>query len=124
MLVLAAGCHHSASKASAHGSAAVMAPPMRPDQANTARWDKAWTNLVNDVEQGFTPTLPRLEAVEVALVVGNPGPSEDVLTLTVLDTSGQVLSSVSKTVQAEKCDPVLFVIPTAERTSRRGRHTS
>jgi len=27
---------------------------------NTAGWDKAWTNLVNDVEQTFMPSLDKL----------------------------------------------------------------
>jgi hypothetical protein len=86
-------------------------PHMVPDQVNTAAWKEAWTNLVNDVEQGFTPTLPRVLAVEVDLVVGNPGSTEDLLTLTVLDIDGRVLSVMSKTVQAENCDQVVFVIP-------------
>lgn len=47
-------------------------PQMIPDQVNTAGWEKAWTNLINDVEQGFTPAQPRLLAVEVDLVVVNP----------------------------------------------------
>jgi hypothetical protein len=37
----------------------------RTDQVNGAHWDKAWTNLLNDVEQSFTPSMPRLLGVEV-----------------------------------------------------------
>ena len=37
---------------------------MIPDQASTAAWTKAWTNLLNDVRQTFTPSLPRLTGVE------------------------------------------------------------
>lgn len=49
--------------------------PMLPDQVNTTGWDRAWTNLMNVVEQSFTPSLSKLAAVEVELVVGNPGPA-------------------------------------------------
>lgn len=51
--------------------ASVQPASMTPDQVNTAGWDEGWTNLVNDVEQTFTPSLPRLAGVEVELVVGN-----------------------------------------------------
>ena len=54
---------------------------MTPDQANTAPWKNAWTNLLNDVRQTFTPSLPRLTRVEVELVVANPGPSDDEVTM-------------------------------------------
>jgi hypothetical protein len=43
---------------------------MMPDQVNMTGWDGAWTNLVNDVEQAFTPSVPKLMGVEVELVVG------------------------------------------------------
>lgn len=33
------------------------------DQSNTAFWNRAWTNLVNDVRQAFVPGLPILSAV-------------------------------------------------------------
>jgi hypothetical protein len=46
----------------------------KPDQANTATWTMAWTNLLNHAEQTFVPSLPRLTSIEVGLVVGNPGP--------------------------------------------------
>jgi hypothetical protein len=85
-------------------------PPMMADQVNTDSWDGAWTNLVNDVRQSFKPALPRLEAVEVELVLGNPENAKDRLTLTVLDADGTVLSTVSKVVEAWKCDHVLFAL--------------
>jgi hypothetical protein len=78
---------------------------------NAARWDKAWTNLVNDVEQTFTPSLPKLLAVEVQLVVANPGPETDDLILFVLDATGQTLTAVTETVPMSECEHVLFVIP-------------
>lgn len=84
--------------------------PLKPDQANTARWDKAWTNLVNDAEQSFIPSLPKLTAVEVDLIVGNPGPAEDELTVTVLDSAGQTVAVVTQTVPASDCEHALFVI--------------
>jgi len=86
-------------------------PSMKPDQVNTAGWDKAWTNLVNDAEQTFTPSLPRLLAVEVELVVANAGPTEDELTLTVLDSTGQTVVVVTETVPTADCDHAMFVIP-------------
>ncbi|MFZ0860765.1 MAG: hypothetical protein WB781_22690 [Candidatus Sulfotelmatobacter sp.] len=101
-------------RVSRFGSAMAAAAPgvsMKPDQVNTARWDRAWTNLVNDAEQSFTPSLPRLLGVEVELVVGNAGPSEDELTLTVMDAKGQIVAVVTQTVQASDCDPTMFVIP-------------
>ncbi len=45
---------------------------MKIDQANDTRWQNGWTNLLNDVEQSFRPSMPRLLGVEVELVIGNP----------------------------------------------------
>jgi len=84
---------------------------MQPDQVNTAGWEKAWTNLVNVVEQSFTPSLPKLLAVEVELVVGNPGAHEDELTLIVLDERDQKLAIVSQTVEEANSERVLFTLP-------------
>jgi len=83
---------------------------LKPDQVNTAGWDKSWTNLVNDAEQSFTPSLPKLLAVEVELVVGNPGPPEDELTLTVLDSAGQEVVVMTQLVHASDCDHTMFMI--------------
>jgi len=47
---------------------------LTPDQSNTEPWKSAWTNL-NNVQQSFKPSLPRLTGVEVELVVANPGPA-------------------------------------------------
>ena len=84
---------------------------MTPDQANTATWTKAWTNLVNDARQTFTPSLPRLVAVEVQLVVGNPGSSDDTITMTLRDARGETLAAASRTVPVDDCDRALFVLP-------------
>jgi hypothetical protein len=84
---------------------------MRTDQVNAAHWDKAWTNLLNDVEQSFTPSMPRLLGVEVELIVGNPGPSEDELTLTVLDSKGHTLAVVTQPVETSGCEHTMFIIP-------------
>jgi hypothetical protein len=84
---------------------------MHPDQVNVAGWNKAWTNLLNDAEQSFVPSLPRLVAVEVELVVGNPGTPEDELTLTMLDATGQGLAAVTQNVQSRNCDRVTFIMP-------------
>lgn len=87
---------------------------MAPDQVNTAGWGKAWTNLVNDAEQTFTPSVPRLMGVEVELVAGNPPTTEtniDDLTLRVLNASGRTLAAVTRRVSTANCDQVVFVIP-------------
>jgi len=81
-----------------------------PDQANTAPWDKGWTNLVNDVRQTFTPSLPRLTAVEVELIEGNPDQSYDEVTMTLLDASGTLLAVISKTVPHADCGHTRFVL--------------
>jgi hypothetical protein len=91
--------------------ASVQQGSMTPDQVNTTGWDKGWTNLVNDAEQTFTPSLTRLVGVEVQLVVGNAGAAEDHLTLTVLDATGRTVAVVTESVQTADCDRVMFVIP-------------
>ena len=114
VLFVSAACRHKAASASvptATSSSSVQLGSMRPDQVNTAGWDKAWTNLVNDVEQTFTPSLTRLVGVEVELVVGNAGAAEDQVTLTVLDATGRTVSVVTESVQTADCDQVMFVIP-------------
>ena len=84
---------------------------LKPDQVNTAGWDKAWTNLVNDVEESFTPSVPRLLAVEVELVVGNAGEPQDDLTLSVKNSAGDELVSVTQTVKTQDSGHVLFLLP-------------
>jgi hypothetical protein len=91
--------------------ASVQPASITPDQVNSAGWDKGWTNLVNDVEQTFTPSLAKLVGVEVELVVGNVGAAEDQLTLTVLDATGRTVAVVTESVQTADCDHVMFVIP-------------
>ena len=81
------------------------------DQANTAPWKKGWTNLLNDVRQTFTPSLPRLTRVEVELVVANPGPSDDEVTMYLGNAEGEALAVISKTVLVADCRHVLFVFP-------------
>jgi hypothetical protein len=84
---------------------------MTPDQANAAPWANAWTNLVNDVRQTFNPSLPKLVGVEVQLVLANPGPPDDALTLTLLDSSDHSIAELSKTVPAADFEHVQFVFP-------------
>jgi len=85
--------------------------PRKPDQTNTGMRTRAWTNLLNDVEQSFTPSLPRLTSVEVELVVANPGPPDEDLTLNLLNAEGRVLAVVLKTVPVEECSHVWFFFP-------------
>ena len=104
-------CRHQAVTSSAPGTKPAEMASMQPDQVNTAGWEKAWTNLLNDVEQSFAPSFPKLLGVEVELVVGNPGAREDDLTLTVLDEKDQKLVSVTQTVEVSNYDRVLFAVP-------------
>lgn len=85
--------------------------PMEVDQVNTAGWDKAWTNLSNDTEESFTPSLPRLTGVEVELIVGNPGEPDDELTLTIRDARHQELTTVTQIVKVHDADHVMFLMP-------------
>jgi hypothetical protein len=96
---------------SAAGNPLALHACMTPDQVNTAPWKNAWTNLLNDVRQTFTPSLPRLTRVEVELVVANPGPSDDEVVMSLQNTEGEVLAVVSKTVPVADCHRVLFVLP-------------
>jgi hypothetical protein len=97
------------------GSAAGGAPELRasvtPDQANTPPWKDAWTNLLNDVQQTFVPSLPRLTGVEVELVVANPGSSDGEVVMSLQNAGEEVLAVVSKTVTVAGCSHVLFVFP-------------
>jgi hypothetical protein len=106
-------CGHRAATASIPGNTSTPTEKlsMQPDQVNTAGWDKAWTNLLNDAEESFTPSASKLLGVEVELVVGNPGESEDELTLTILDAHGQGVVAVTQKVQARNCDREMFVMP-------------
>ena len=83
-------------------------PSATLDQGNNARWDKAWTNLVNDAQQPFVSSMPRLSSVEVELVVGNAGQSEATLTLTLQGPGGKPLASVSKVVKDSNCAHAQF----------------
>jgi hypothetical protein len=113
ILAMTLACNHRAVTAAipANTSTPTEKLSMQPDQVNTEGWDKAWTNLLNVAEQSFTPLLPKLRGVEVELIVGNPGNSEDELTLQLLDSSGQTLAVVAQTVRPENCDHVMFVMP-------------
>jgi hypothetical protein len=81
------------------------------DQANHAVWRDAWTNLLNDARQTFIPSLPRLTRIEVELVVANPGPGEDAITMTLLDSDQAPVAVVTRIVSTDDCDRVAFVIP-------------
>jgi hypothetical protein len=74
------------------------------DQFNTERWKNAWTNLKN-ARQDFVPSMPRLRAIEIELVIANPGPESDEVTMLV---AGE---SISKTVPVADCSRVLFLLP-------------
>jgi hypothetical protein len=96
---------------SAAGNPTALHTSIMPDQANTAPWQNAWTNLANDVQQTFTPCLPRLNRVEVELVVANPGPTDGDVVMSLWNAGGEVLAVVSRTVQVADCSHVLFFLP-------------
>ena len=113
VLVVTTACRHQAvtSSTPTHTARPEEPLPMQVDQVNTAGWDKAWTNLLNDTEESFTPSLPRLMAVEVELIVGNPGEPDDELTLTIRDAQHQELSTVTQIVKVDDADHVMFLMP-------------
>jgi hypothetical protein len=93
-------------------------PAIKLHQANTTTWQNAWTNLLNDVRQSFTPSLPKLVAVEVELAVANSGPLAATLTMTLVDPTGRPVAIVSKTVQTADAEHALFVFPEGGVRSR------
>jgi hypothetical protein len=102
--------------ATAHAS-----PPPAPDQANTAAWASAWTNLLNDARQKFIPSRPRLTSTQVDLVVANPGQSQDTVTLTLLNSAAQPLVQISRIVEAADCAHVAFAYPNGGLTVSPGQ---
>jgi len=96
MLFSGTTCRH---RVASSPSPSVPQAAMKPDQVNTDGWNKAWTNLVNDAEQTFTPSVTKLLGVELELVVGNAGAEEDELTLTIMDASGKALANITQRVQ-------------------------
>jgi hypothetical protein len=82
-----------------------------PDQTNTAPWKNASINVHNLLSQTFTPSLPVLTALEVELVVANPGPASSEVTMALANAERQPLAYVSKTVQVTDCRHVLLVLP-------------
>lgn len=111
VLFLTIACRHQAVTSSVPISTSESTQKMEVDQVNTEGWDNAWTNLLNKSEQSFTPSLPRLLAVEVELIVGNPGPPKDELTLTIRDAEDEELISVTRTVRVDDADRMTFLMP-------------
>ena len=81
------------------------------DQANTVAWRQGWTTLLNPLRQNFIPSLPKLTAIEVELVVGNPGPSRGAVTLMLEQADGQGILAAEKTVSVDDCARVRFLLP-------------
>jgi fibronectin type III domain protein len=79
---------------------APLPPPPAVDQTNDTAWTGGATNIVpaNRVRQVVVPSRPRLRAVEVALMTGNPGYGGDQVTLTVLAVDGAVLVKTSAAI--------------------------
>ena len=75
-------------------------------------WTGGWTIVYsNNLQQSFTPSLPKLTAVELEFVIANPGPRISEVTVNLLNARGDLLSVVSKKVPMENCGHVLFVFP-------------
>lgn len=81
----------------------------RLDQSYTDDSGAGWTNLVNEAVQTFTPSLPKLARVEVQLVEANPGSAEDVVTVTLLGSTGQPMVVAEKILSTEHIGWVSFV---------------
>jgi len=86
-------------------------PVMVVDQANTGAWDRGWTVASNDLRQTFIPALPFLMAIDVDLVLGNPGPAADRVSLSVYDAAGNEIASTSRDVPTAGVDRVRFEFP-------------
>jgi hypothetical protein len=84
---------------------------IRLDQSNTDDSGAGWTNLVNHAVQTFTPALPKLVRIEVWLVEANPGPAQDAVTLTLLDTTGRATVIAEKVLPADHTGWVSVVFP-------------
>lgn len=113
LFFVSAGCRHQAVTSNVPTTTPMPAEIvcLQRDQVNTVGWDRAWTNLLNEAEESFIPSASKLRAVEVELVVANPGDPDDELTLTILDANGQDVAAVTQRVQAKNCDRVKFVLP-------------
>ena len=84
---------------------------MTPDQANTASWKNAWRNLLNDVQQTFTPTLPRLTRVEVELGWQTRAHPMARSRCFPGKCRGRSVGGCIKTVPVAACGHVQFVLP-------------
>jgi len=107
--------------APASGRSPALPSMLKPDQANTAPWQNAWTNLNNYARQSFRPRLPRLTGVEVGLVVANPGPDSAEISMMVMNEEGLGVARVSKRVSVTDCGHVLFVLPRGGLRVARGQ---
>lgn len=79
------------------------------DQANSATWTGGWTVLVNNPQQSFTPSLPKLTSVEVELTLANPGQADNEVILILLDGKGEGLQTVYRAVPVDDGGRVRFV---------------
>ena len=77
-------------------------PPVRLDQVDDPAWTGGVVNIApaNRDSQVFTPSLPHLIAIEVALMTINAGRGGDTVTLTILDGNGQQVATASAAVAA------------------------
>jgi hypothetical protein len=72
------------------------------DQVDDPTWTGGVVNIApaNRDSQVFTPSLPHLIAIEVALMTINAGRGGDTVTLTILDGNGQQVATASAAVAA------------------------
>jgi hypothetical protein len=86
---------------------------LRRDQANTEPWRNRWVNVDNVLSESFVPSLPNLTAVEVELLAVRPGrPATGDIHMMILDERKKMMvASLSKTVSADDCGHVLFLLP-------------
>jgi hypothetical protein len=86
---------------------------LRTDQANMEPWRNQWVNVDNVLRESFVPSLPNLTAVEVELLAVHPGPpaTGDIHMMILDERKKMMVASLSKTVSADDCSHVLFLLP-------------
>lgn len=82
------------------GATSAGPPPVLVDQVNDPAWTGGAVTIepVNRDSQVFTPSLPHLIAIEVALITVNAGRGGDTVTLTVVDGSGVQIATASAAI--------------------------
>lgn len=90
------------------------------DQVNTESWEGLWANAVSSprkdflptLSESFMPSLAKLTAVDVELLVAHPGPPAiGDIEMTIFDGKKMRVADVWKSVSTNNCNHVLFLLP-------------